>query len=157
MDYMSIFPSNKHGHNCVIVVVDRSSKMAILAPCKKSITTKATTRLFFEHVWVNFGIPQTIISDRDTKFFSTFWYNLWSLMDTMLTKSTSFHPQTYEKMKVVNMMIVHVLHIYTPSIHIHGMRAFHMFIIAIIDPSKTLLAITLFRCAWGSNHWPPLM
>jgi hypothetical protein len=40
MDYMSGLPSTKHGNDCVFVVVDRFSKMEILAPCKKSITTR---------------------------------------------------------------------------------------------------------------------
>jgi hypothetical protein len=63
MDYMSNLPSTKHGNDCVFVVVDRFSNMVVSAPCKKSITIKATTKLFFEHVWVHFGLPQTIISD----------------------------------------------------------------------------------------------
>jgi hypothetical protein len=64
MDYMSGLPSTKQGNDCVFMVVDRFSKMAILVTCKKSITTEATTKIFFERVWVHFGIPQTIISDR---------------------------------------------------------------------------------------------
>jgi hypothetical protein len=55
MDYMSGLLSTKHGNDCVFVVVDQFSKMVVLAPCKKSITTEATTNLFFEHVWVHFG------------------------------------------------------------------------------------------------------
>jgi hypothetical protein len=49
MYYMSFFPSTKHGYNCVFVVFDRFSKMAILAPCKKSIIVKATTKIVFEY------------------------------------------------------------------------------------------------------------
>jgi hypothetical protein len=66
--------------------------MAILVACKKSITAKATAKLFFEQVWVHFGIPKTIVSDWDSRFLSTFWSSLWSLLDTKLTKSTAFHP-----------------------------------------------------------------
>jgi hypothetical protein len=57
MDYMSGLPSTKHGNDCVFVVVDRFSKMAILTACKKSITVEATTKIFFECVWVHFGLP----------------------------------------------------------------------------------------------------
>jgi hypothetical protein len=92
MDYMSGLPSTKQGNDCVFVVVDRFSKMAILVACKKSITAEATAKLFFERVWVHFGIPQTIVSDRDSQFLSTFWSSLWSLLDTKLTKSMAFHP-----------------------------------------------------------------
>ena len=63
MDYMSGLPSTKIGNDCVFVVMDRFSKMAILKTCRKSITTEATAKLFFEHVWVHFGLPQTIILD----------------------------------------------------------------------------------------------
>eukprot|EP00253_Pinus_taeda_P029383 PITA_29383 len=48
MDYMSCLPSTKHGNHCVFVVVDKFSKMAIMAACKKNITMKATAKLFFE-------------------------------------------------------------------------------------------------------------
>jgi hypothetical protein len=54
MDYMSGLSSTKRGNDCVFVVVDDFSKMAILAACKKRITTEATTKLFFEQVWVHF-------------------------------------------------------------------------------------------------------
>jgi hypothetical protein len=112
MDYMSGLPFTKWGNDCVFVVVDRFSKMAILVACKKNITTKATAKLFFERVWVHFGIPQTIVTDRDSQFLSTFWSSLWSLLDTKLTKSMTFHPQTDGQTEVVNRMIVHILHMY---------------------------------------------
>jgi hypothetical protein len=72
MDYMSNLPSTKQGNDCVFVVIDRFSKMAILVACKKNITIEATTKLFFERVGVHFVIPQTIVSDQDSRFLSTF-------------------------------------------------------------------------------------
>jgi hypothetical protein len=92
MDYMSGLSSTKQGNDCVFVVVDRFSNMVILVSCKKNITVEATTKLFFEQVWVHFGIPQTIVSDQDSGFLSTFWLSRWSLLDTKLTKSMTFHP-----------------------------------------------------------------
>jgi hypothetical protein len=112
MDYMSGLPSTKRGNDCVFVVVECFSKMAILVACNKSITTEATTKLFFERVWVHFGIPQTIVSDWDSQFINTFWLSLWSLLDTKLTKSMSFHPQIDGQTKVVNRMIVNILRMY---------------------------------------------
>jgi hypothetical protein len=86
--------------------------MAIMMACKKNITAEATAKLFFERVWVHFGIPQSIISYRDSRFLSTFWSSLWSMLDTKLTKSTAFHPQTDGQIEVVNRMIVHILRMY---------------------------------------------
>jgi hypothetical protein len=57
MDYMSVLPSTKHGNDCVFVVIDRFSKMSIMMVCKKNITAESTAKIFFERVWVHFGIP----------------------------------------------------------------------------------------------------
>jgi len=57
MDYMLSLPSTKHGNDCVFMVIDRFSKMAILVACKKSITREDTAKLFFERAWIHFGIP----------------------------------------------------------------------------------------------------
>jgi hypothetical protein len=102
MDYMSGLPSTKRGNDCVFAVVDHFSKMVIMVACKKSITTKAISKIFFERVWVHFGIPQTIVSYWDIQFLSTFWSSLWLLLDTKLTKSMTFHPQTDGQTEVVN-------------------------------------------------------
>jgi hypothetical protein len=118
MDYMSGLPSTKNGNDCVFVIIDRLSKMTILAPCKKSIIVNGTTKIFFTHVWVHFGIPHTIIFDQDCRFLITFWSILWLMMDTKMTKSTAFHPQTDGQRKVFNMMIVHILQMYN-SKHPH--------------------------------------
>jgi hypothetical protein len=118
MDYISDLSSTKRGNDSIFVVVDPFSKMAILVTYKKSITNKVTTKLFFERVWVNFGIPQTIVSYRDRRFINTFWSILWSLLDTKLTKSMTFHPQTDGQTKVLNWMIVHIPRMYN-SKHPH--------------------------------------
>jgi hypothetical protein len=43
-----IFPSTKQGNDCVFVVVDRFSNMAILTACKKNVTATDTAKIFFE-------------------------------------------------------------------------------------------------------------
>jgi hypothetical protein len=48
MDYMSCLPSAKRENDCVFMVVDHFSKMTIPTACKKSITTEATAKLFFQ-------------------------------------------------------------------------------------------------------------
>ena len=48
MEYISGLPSTKQGNDYVFVFVDRFSKIAILVAYKKSITTWAIAKLFFE-------------------------------------------------------------------------------------------------------------
>jgi hypothetical protein len=44
--------------------------------------------------------------------------SLWSLFDTKLTKSTTFHPQTDNQIEVINRIIVHIMRMYN-SKHLH--------------------------------------
>jgi hypothetical protein len=106
---MGGLPTTRKGHDYLFVVVERFGKMCILMPCKNTINGKEATNKFFEHVWVHFGIPRTIISDRDTIFLSAFWTTLWEKMDTKLKRSTTFHPKIDGKTKVVNRTLVDIL------------------------------------------------
>ena len=112
MDYMLRLPSTKKDNDFIFWVVEKFSKMAIMAACKKSITAEAIAKLFFERVWVHFWISQSIVSYQDSKFLSAFWSSLRSMLDTKLTKSITFHPQTDGQIEVVNRMIVHILRRY---------------------------------------------
>jgi hypothetical protein len=112
MDYMSGLPSTKHDNDYVFLVTDRFLKMSIMLACKNNIAVEANAKLFFERVWVHIGIPQSIVSDRDNRFLSTFWSSLWSMLDMKLTKSTTFHLQTDGQIEFINQMIVHILRMY---------------------------------------------
>ena len=109
MDFLGGLPTTKRRNYYLFVMVDRFSKMIILIPCKKTVSGAGAAQLFFEHVWKHFGLPNLIISDRDSRFLGHFWDSLWSLMDTRLKKSMTFHPQTDGQTEVVNWTIVHML------------------------------------------------
>ena len=46
-----------------------------------------------EIVWL-YGVPVSIISDRDPRFTAQFWKSFQKAMGTQLSMSTVFHPQT---------------------------------------------------------------
>jgi hypothetical protein len=102
MGFIRGLPMTKGVPDYLYVVVDRFNKMCILMPCKKQIIVEQTANLFFQHVLVHFGLPTSIILDRDTRFLGDFWTSLWRMMDTKLKRSTAFHPQTDRETKVVN-------------------------------------------------------
>jgi hypothetical protein len=106
MDFVGGLPLSRKGHDYIYVVVDRFNKMCILIPCNKQVIAEQMTHLFFQNVWIHFGLPTSIVSDWDSRFLGVFWSTLWGLMDTKLKKSTTFHPQTDGQTKVVNRTVV---------------------------------------------------
>ena len=55
------------------------------------------------------GIPESIVSNRDTKFTSIFWKELHRLMGSKLLMSTAFHPQTNGATEQANRSITQIL------------------------------------------------
>lgn len=99
-----------------MVMTDRLPKMFYFAPCTKECDAKKAALLFRQHVFTNHGMPEVIISDRDTRFTSNFWQELMTAIGTKHKLSTSFHPQTDGQTERVNRVLEEYLrHFINPS------------------------------------------
>ncbi|MBW0477645.1 hypothetical protein O181_017360 [Austropuccinia psidii MF-1] len=52
-----------------------------------------TSLLFWNNIIATCGVPKIIISNRDPKFASEFWTNLYDILGTKLAFSTAYHAQ----------------------------------------------------------------
>lgn len=94
MDFVVKLPMTTRKYDAITVFVDKVSKQVHFAPSRTTDTAVDVANCFFANVFRLHGLPLTIVSDRDSKFTSTFWRRLQERLGTKLAMSSSFHPQT---------------------------------------------------------------
>ena len=94
MDFITGLPTTERGNNSIMVVVDRMSKMVHLLATQNDVTAMKVAQLYQDRIFCLHGLPDDIVSDRDSKFTSAFWKQLQKLLGTQINMSTAFHPQT---------------------------------------------------------------
>ncbi|MBW0587152.1 hypothetical protein O181_126867 [Austropuccinia psidii MF-1] len=87
-------PRGKENYNACLIIVDRFRKSMRCLPCPKEDTAMDTALSFWNNIISTCGVPKIIISDRDPKFTSEFWTNLYDMLGTKIAFSTAYHPQT---------------------------------------------------------------
>ena len=108
LDFVTGMPDDK-GMNAICTVVDKATKMSHFIPCSDTITAKETAKLYWNNVGRLHGIPSVLISDRDPRFTSKFWRELWRLLGTDLRMGSGFHPESSGQVEKFNQLLEQTL------------------------------------------------
>ncbi|KAJ9538003.1 hypothetical protein OSB04_030736 [Centaurea solstitialis] len=94
MDFVTKLPRTPKGFDAIWVIVDRLSKSAHFLPINETYSLDKLVRLYVNEIVTRHGIPLSIVSDRDSRFTSSFWKSFQRVMGSELKFSTAYHPQT---------------------------------------------------------------
>jgi hypothetical protein len=95
MDLLTDLPPSEDGYDTLLVVVDHGlTKGLILTPTRKTLTSTGTAELLNDNVFKRYGLPDTIISDRDPRFASATFQEWLKLLEIKPAMSTAYHPQS---------------------------------------------------------------
>ena len=78
MDFMGPLPK-LNNFNYLLVIIDQLTSVH-LVPTTMTVTARGVVWLILKEVVRLHGIPESIVSDKDTKFTSIFWKELHRLM-----------------------------------------------------------------------------
>ena len=100
----------------ILSIVDhRLMKGVILTPCSKTLTEEGTGEILLHHVYKQFGLPDSIISDRDPQFTAKSFQELLKLLGIKSKLMTAYQPQSDRTTEHFNQEIEAYIGIYCSS------------------------------------------
>ncbi|GJS93354.1 putative reverse transcriptase domain-containing protein, partial [Tanacetum coccineum] len=82
------------GHDTIGVIVDRLTKSAHFLPMRKDYKMDRLARLYLNEIVARHGVPISIISNRDSRFTSRFWWSMQEALGARLDMSKAYYTQT---------------------------------------------------------------
>ena len=112
VDFVVKLPEFK-GNDTILTITDQGcTKAVVLVPCRKDMGAEAIVELFKERVFPYTGIPVRLISDRDTRFTSSWFRELCRVLGVTQNLSTAYHPQTDGQSERTNQTMEGLLRIF---------------------------------------------
>ncbi|PHJ19126.1 dna rna polymerases superfamily protein, partial [Cystoisospora suis] len=109
MDLILGLPATGEGHDAIVTIVCRLTKMAHFIACVHTISAQELAQLLVREVIRLHGVPAAIVSDRDTRFTSDVWREMCRTLHITQKMSTAYHPQTDGQAERTNQTIEQML------------------------------------------------
>ena len=111
VDFIMKLPLSK-GHNSILVVCDRFSKMSHFVVTTEKTTAEGLVRLFRDNMWKLHRLLESVISDRGTQFAAGLTKELNKMLGIETKLSTAYHLQTDRQTERTNQELEQYLRMY---------------------------------------------
>jgi len=138
------------GFDAVMVVICRLTKLLVLIPCHKTDTAEKAAGHFIKH-WFSrgYGLPQTITTDRDSKFTSDFWGAFSKQLDVQTNFATPRHQQTNGQAEIQVRIVKKVLRKYADYDATNWSRLIHLVEFSLNNAINTSTGYSPFYLFFG--------
>ena len=96
IDHCGPFPVTAEGYNYLLVVMDNFSKFLVVIPTV-GVDAATTARALFYEVFMTYGFPERILSDRGQAFLAPIMMDLYTLFDIHKMSTSPYRPQNNGK------------------------------------------------------------
>jgi hypothetical protein len=116
MDLITGLPaSGKEKFTAVLVFICKLTKYTVMVPTHSELSQEGFAKFFLDHVVNVYGMPERIISDRDTRWLTAFWRSIVLMYGSHMALSSAHHPQTDGQTEILNANIEQMLHAYVAA------------------------------------------
>lgn len=97
--------ASSQGYTTVLIIIYRFAKACRLVALKGLPTAMETATQLFHCVFLSFGIPEDIVSDRGSQFTSRLWHKFCKRLDINVSLTSGYHPQSKGQVERLNQEI----------------------------------------------------
>ena len=112
MDFITGLTRTMRQHDSIIVIMDMLTKVSHFIPVKSTFLASDVAHVVIRDVVRVHGAPKKIVSDKDVKFTSKLWKELFVGLGIELAFSTTYHLQTDGQIERVNRILEDLLRMY---------------------------------------------
>jgi len=94
MEFITKLPRTSKRHDSIMVVMEKLAKVSHFILVKLTHKETNVVDIYMREIARLYGIPKTILSERDPKFNSKLWKGLFNGFVTNLNFSTTYHPES---------------------------------------------------------------
>jgi hypothetical protein len=105
IDFITRLPKSTKHNDAIMVVVDKLRKYSHFVPVKSTCKAVDIANISVKEIFGLHGMPKEIVSNKDTKFTSSFCKSLMAGFETKLLFSTVYHPQNDGHIERVNQVV----------------------------------------------------
>nr|GFA00562.1 putative reverse transcriptase domain-containing protein [Tanacetum cinerariifolium] len=105
MDFVTKLPRTSNRHDTIWVIIDHLTKSAPFIPTRETESMDTLTWLYIKEIISHYGVPISIILDRDNHFTSRFWQSLQKALGIIrFGKREKLNPRYIGPFKILNMI-----------------------------------------------------
>nr|XP_043639115.1 uncharacterized protein LOC122610189 [Erigeron canadensis] len=75
-------------------IFEQTDEISRFLPIRDDYSLERLAEIYIDDIVTKYGVPLSIVSDRDPRFTSDFWQSLQEALGTRLNLSTAYHPQS---------------------------------------------------------------
>lgn len=139
-----------------MVVVDELITTTHLIPIKSTSKAINIANIFMREIFRLHGVLKIMISNRDAKFASKFWKELFENMITKLNFSTSYHPQNNDQIERTNQRLKDMLRMYVKDKQTKWEDYLHLAKFAYNNGYQTSIKVSPFKVMYRRRCKVPL-
>jgi len=156
LDFITGLPLSQGGNTQIVVFIDRLTKMTHIAALRENASAMDVVRVFRREVFRLHGLPRNLVSDRDAKFTSQLWQDIFKLLGTKVNMTTAYHPQGDGQVENMNQTLENMLRAWVNANLDNWDELLDCAEFAINNAYNASVKNTPFRLNYGQNPLTPL-